>query len=106
MRASATTNHSVRSGHTPPSSPNPCEGKYQLSAVEIVRSPTGVTKSGPITSGIPGKCVDIANSGSANGTAVQLYTGLVYHGPSLNKEILAGLAALLERDGFASVTDL
>jgi dihydroorotate dehydrogenase (fumarate)/dihydroorotate dehydrogenase len=31
---------------------------------------------------------------------VQLYTGLVYHGPALVKEILAGLAARLERDGF------
>src|SRR5579872_6529845 len=42
LRASETTNHSVRSGHTPPSKPNPCEGKYQASAVEIVRRPTGV----------------------------------------------------------------
>jgi dihydroorotate dehydrogenase len=39
-------------------------------------------------------------------TSVQLYTGLVYHGPGLVKQILAGLTALLERDGFASVTDL
>ena len=35
-------------------------------------------------------------------TTVQLYTGLVYHGPGLVKEILAGLAALLERDGYAA----
>ncbi|MFK3736026.1 RICIN domain-containing protein, partial [Streptomyces sp. NPDC088090] len=33
-----------------------------------------VTTAGAITSGIPGKCVDIANSGTANGTAVQLFT--------------------------------
>ena len=32
-------------------------------------------------------------------TAVQLYTGLVYHGPRLVKDILEGLVALLERDG-------
>jgi dihydroorotate dehydrogenase len=38
-------------------------------------------------------------------TTVQLYTGLVYHGPGLVKEILAGLAALLERDGYARVAD-
>jgi len=29
--------------------------------------------SGPITSGIAGKCVDVKNSGTANGTAVQIY---------------------------------
>jgi dihydroorotate dehydrogenase len=39
-------------------------------------------------------------------TAVQLYTGLVYRGPGLVKEILSGLVALLERDGVASVRDL
>ena len=39
-------------------------------------------------------------------TSVQLYTGLVYHGPGLVKEIVAGLVALLERDGLASVRDL
>ena len=38
-------------------------------------------------------------------TTVQLYTALVYHGPGLVKEILAGLAALLERDGFEHVAD-
>jgi dihydroorotate dehydrogenase (fumarate)/dihydroorotate dehydrogenase len=39
-------------------------------------------------------------------TAVQLYTGLVYHGPGLVKEILAGLLALLDRDGIASIRDI
>jgi dihydroorotate dehydrogenase (fumarate)/dihydroorotate dehydrogenase len=39
-------------------------------------------------------------------TSVQLYTGLVYHGPGLVKEILAGLVALLERDGISSIRDL
>jgi dihydroorotate dehydrogenase len=39
-------------------------------------------------------------------TSVQLYTGLVYHGPGLVKEILTGLVALLERDGLASVRDV
>ena len=38
-------------------------------------------------------------------TVVQLYTGLVYHGPRVVPEILSELPALLERDGFASVTD-
>jgi dihydroorotate dehydrogenase len=38
-------------------------------------------------------------------TVVQLYTGLVYRGPTVVREILAGLLALLERDGFAGVPD-
>ena len=36
-------------------------------------------------------------------TAVQLYTGLVYHGPALVKDILTGLLALLDRDGHPSI---
>jgi len=36
-------------------------------------------------------------------TTVQLYTGLVYHGPALVRQILAGLVELLERDGVPSV---
>ena len=39
----------------------------------------------------------------AGGTAVQLYTGLIYHGPALVGRIKADLAGLLRRDGFASV---
>ena len=38
-------------------------------------------------------------------TVVQLYTGLVYRGPTVVREILSDLIALLERDGFASVPD-
>ncbi|MXR40312.1 quinone-dependent dihydroorotate dehydrogenase [Halobaculum sp. WSA2] len=36
---------------------------------------------------------------------VQLYTGLVYEGPSVARDINEGLARLLERDGFDSVAD-
>lgn len=39
----------------------------------------------------------------AGASAVQLYTGLVYHGPALVGRIKAELAALLRRDGFAAV---
>jgi dihydroorotate dehydrogenase len=41
----------------------------------------------------------------AGACAVQLYTGLVYGGLSLVTEIAKGLDALLERDGFANVSD-
>lgn len=39
----------------------------------------------------------------AGASAVQLYTALIYHGPGLVGRIKADLAALLHRDGFASV---
>jgi dihydroorotate dehydrogenase len=35
---------------------------------------------------------------------VQLYSALIYEGPGLVQRIKAELAALLRRDGFASVT--
>ncbi len=41
----------------------------------------------------------------AGASAVQLYTALVYGGLSLVPEIVRGLDALLERDGFASVRE-
>ncbi len=41
----------------------------------------------------------------AGASLVQLYTGLVYEGPSLAHEINRGLLELLERDGFDSVAD-
>ncbi|WP_435068220.1 quinone-dependent dihydroorotate dehydrogenase [Haloplanus sp. C73] len=41
----------------------------------------------------------------AGASVVQLYTGLVYEGPSLARDINRGLLELLERDGFDSVAD-
>ncbi len=41
----------------------------------------------------------------AGASAVQLYSALVYEGPGLVERIKADLAALLQRDGFASVAD-
>ncbi|MEO0360603.1 MAG: dihydroorotate dehydrogenase (quinone), partial [Pseudomonadota bacterium] len=38
-------------------------------------------------------------------SAVQLYTAMVYDGPSLGAKIAEGLARLLKRDGFASAAD-
>ena len=39
----------------------------------------------------------------AGASAVQLYTGLVFHGPGLVARIKADLAAALRRDGVATV---
>ncbi len=41
----------------------------------------------------------------AGASAVQLYTAMVYHGPSLVPRIAHGLDALLRRDGFASLAE-
>ena len=41
----------------------------------------------------------------AGASAVQLYTALVYQGMSLAVDIATGLDQMLERDGFANVTD-
>ncbi|MEM9795691.1 MAG: quinone-dependent dihydroorotate dehydrogenase [Pseudomonadota bacterium] len=41
----------------------------------------------------------------AGASAVQLYTGLVYRGPSLAAELATGLDRLLARHGFANVAD-
>lgn len=41
----------------------------------------------------------------AGASLVQLYTGLVYGGPGVVRQINRGLAALLRRDGFRSVAD-
>lgn len=41
----------------------------------------------------------------AGATVVQLYTGIVYRGPGVAREINRGLLTLLERDGFGSVTE-
>ena len=41
----------------------------------------------------------------AGASLVQLYTGLVYRGPSIAREIHEGLLELLDRDGFDSVED-
>jgi dihydroorotate dehydrogenase len=41
----------------------------------------------------------------AGASVVQLYTGLVYEGPSLAREINEGLLELLEEDGFDSVEE-
>ena len=41
----------------------------------------------------------------AGASLVELYTGLIYEGPGLVQSINAGLAALLRRDGFRSISE-
>lgn len=49
--------------------------------------------------------VDAYRKLRAGADLVQLYTGLVYRGPSIARDINRGLLALCERDGFDSVED-
>jgi dihydroorotate dehydrogenase len=41
----------------------------------------------------------------AGASAVQIYTGLIYRGPGLVKQLKQGLVALLRRDGFSHVRE-
>jgi dihydroorotate dehydrogenase len=41
----------------------------------------------------------------AGASLVQIYSALVYEGPFLAEKITRGLEALLDRDGFASITE-
>jgi dihydroorotate dehydrogenase len=41
----------------------------------------------------------------AGASVVQLYTGLVYRGPSIARDVNRGLLDLLDRDGFESVEE-
>lgn len=41
----------------------------------------------------------------AGATMVQVYSGMIYHGPGLAREIKRGLAALLRRDGYATLAE-
>jgi dihydroorotate dehydrogenase len=41
----------------------------------------------------------------AGASIVELYTGLIYEGPGLVAAIKVGLAGLLRRDGFGSISE-
>lgn len=74
-----------------------------LAALQRFRAETGgqlpLIAVGGIASG-----QDAYDRITAGASAVQLYSALVYHGPGLVTRIKRELAALLHRDGFASVS--
>jgi lysophospholipase L1-like esterase len=53
--------------------PNEAGMRGAATLVESTLASAGVTKKGSISAGLAGKCVDVANAGTANGTHVQLY---------------------------------
>ncbi|MDI5962374.1 ricin-type beta-trefoil lectin domain protein [Streptantibioticus silvisoli] len=53
--------------------PNEAGMNAAAALVESTLATTGLTATGPVRSGIAGKCVDVAGSGTADGTHVQLY---------------------------------
>jgi lysophospholipase L1-like esterase len=53
--------------------PNEAGMNGAAALVESALAATGQTVSGPVDAGIAGKCLDVANSGTANGTHVQLW---------------------------------
>ena len=48
---------------------------------------------------------DVLEKVRAGASLIQLYTALVYEGPSLIKKIKHDLLHLLEREGFETITD-
>ena len=48
---------------------------------------------------------DAYNKIRSGASLVQLYTGIVYHGPGLIKKMNSEISALLKNDGFDSISD-
>ncbi|WP_202233025.1 ricin-type beta-trefoil lectin domain protein [Actinacidiphila reveromycinica] len=53
--------------------PNEAGMSGAAALVESALASTGQTATGPVAAGIAGKCLDVANSGTTNGTHVQLW---------------------------------
>ena len=92
-------------------SPNATEGGG-LSGAPIERHATETVRFVARRTDVP--VVGVGGVASAEGAyakiragarVVQLYTGLVYEGPTLARDINRGLLELLDRDGFDSVAD-
>jgi hypothetical protein len=68
----------VETGHPAagrsPYHPNEAGMRGAAEAVESALVAAGQLRGGPVRSGIAGKCVDVSDSGTADGTAVQLWT--------------------------------
>jgi dihydroorotate dehydrogenase len=75
----------------------------ESAATEIVRYVAGQTDVPIVGVGGVATAADAYRKIRAGASLVQLYTSLIYHGPSVAREINRGLLDLLERDGFASV---
>ncbi|GAA2577014.1 hypothetical protein GCM10010435_61460 [Winogradskya consettensis] len=54
--------------------PNEAGMRAAAAAVETALGSTGQVHTAEVRSGIPGKCVDVSNAGTADGTAVQLWS--------------------------------
>ncbi len=76
-------------------------------STEILRAFAGATGGKLALIGVGGIAsgADAYAKLRAGASAVQLYTGLIYHGPALVARIKTELAALLRRDGFSAVAD-
>ncbi len=74
-------------------------------ATETVRFVAARTDAPVVGVGGVSTAADAYRKVRAGATLVQLYTGLVYEGPSIARDINRGLLDLLERDGFGSVEE-
>ena len=74
-------------------------------ATEMVRFVASRTDLPVVGVGGVSTAEDAYRKTRAGACLVQLYTGLIYEGPSIARDINDGLVELLERDGFESVED-
>jgi dihydroorotate dehydrogenase len=75
-------------------------------STEVIRLLHGLGKDLPII-GVGGvsSAGDAYEKIRAGASLVQLYTGMVYAGPTLPRAIVSGLSELLRRDGFSHLRD-
>ena len=73
-------------------------------STEVVRRLYGQTRGALPIIGVGGifSAEDAWEKITAGASLAQVYTGMVYEGPTVAREIVAGLRARLERGGFAS----
>jgi len=74
-------------------------------ATEMVKLVAGRTDVPVVGVGGVSTAEDAYRKIRAGASVVQLYTGLVYRGPTIARDINRGLLSLLEQDGFDSVED-
>ncbi|MFB6164067.1 MAG: quinone-dependent dihydroorotate dehydrogenase [Haloarculaceae archaeon] len=79
----------------------PIEGR----ATELVRFVAERTEVPVVGVGGVSTARDAYRKIRAGASLVQLYTGMIYRGPTIAREINRGLVKLLERDGFDTVAD-
>lgn len=85
----------------------PPRGGHRQRCLRDLRGVVGSeSRSGLVAAGGVFSPADAYRKLRLGASLVQVYTGLVYRGPGLVKEILAGLIELIEANGAHAITDV